>query len=322
MQPSTNLNRRTFLSAVAAGTAACRGSRKRIIGVVAQGRTHLFWQTVHAGANKAGQERGVEILWNAPASETEFNVQIQMADAMINRHVDALALAPSDSNVMVGVVERAVAQKIPLVIFDTGIAGDAYVSWVATDNYAGGQMAAERMGQILGGQGKVAVVATRPGAASTVARETGFEETVKAKFPKIGIVDKRFGNADFAQSLAVSENILTAHPDLDGIFASNETSSVGAMQALKGRKEVRTKMVGFDWSPNLIEELRSGLIDSLVVQDALKIGYESVMSAVNSIEGKPVVKVNKLPPRLIRKEDLDQPDVKELLHPDLKKWLG
>jgi len=322
MNRFTRVSRRTFLTAVGAAVGGCRGEKKRLIGVIAEGRTHLFWQTVHAGAVAASRERGVEIQWNAPASESDLTGQIQMVDAMINRRVDAIALCPGDVNAMVAVVERAVAQKIPVIIFDTGIATESYSSWVATDNYAGGQMGAERMAEILNGRGKVAVVAVRPGAASSVAREAGFEETINARFPKIEIVDKRFGNADFAQSLAVSENILTAHPGLDGIFASNESSSVGAMQALKSRKGTRAKMVGFDWSPNLIEELQSGLIDSLVVQNPFKIGYESVIAAADVLEGKPVKKINKLPARLIRKEDLEKQDVKALIHPDLKRWLG
>lgn len=301
--------------------SACKRESKRTIGVVPKGRAHLFWQSVHAGAVAAARESGVEINWNGPATETDYNAQIQIMDAMINRRVDAICLAPIDKKVMVNVVERAAKQNIPVVIFDSAIDTESFVAQVATDNYQAGQLAADRMGEILQGKGKIVMVAVQPGAASTMAREEGFETRIKEKFPGIQIADKRFGMADFAKSLAVTENMLTAHPDLAGLFASNESSTVGAAQAVKARKS-NLKMVGFDWSPTLLEDLRAGLIDSLVVQHPFKMGYESVKAAVAKLGGQTPQKINNLAPRLVVKEDLDKPDVKEQLNPDLKKYLS
>jgi ABC-type sugar transport system, periplasmic component len=224
-----------ILSAAVCLTISCNRSAKKVIGIVPKGRAHLFWQSVHAGAAKAAQENGVEIQWNGPATESDFNGQLQIVDSMINRHVDAIALAPIDKKAMVSVVERAYRENIPVVIFDSGIDTDHFVSQVSTDNYAAGQMAAARMGKILNGKGKVAIVAVAAGAASTMLREQGFEEGIQKNFPGIQIVDKRYGEADFAISLRAAENILTAYPDLDGLFGSNESSTVGAAQALKAR---------------------------------------------------------------------------------------
>jgi ribose transport system substrate-binding protein len=165
------------------------------------------------------------------------------------------------------------------------------------------------------------MVAVQPGAASTMAREQGFEDRLKEKFPGIEMVDKRYGWADFAKSLTVAENMLTAHPEIDGMFASNESSAVGAAQAVKQRKS-KVKLVGFDWSPSLLDDLRAGIIDSLVVQNPFRMGEESVLAAVAKLKGQPVEKINNLAPRLILKEDLDKPDVQAQLNPDLKKWLG
>ena len=191
---------------------------------------------------------------------------------------------------------------------------------VTTDNYRGGQTGAERVGKILGGKGTVAIVAVQPGAASTMLREQGFEETLQKNFPGIKIVDKRFGMADFAKSLAVAENMLTAHANLDALFASNESSTVGAAQALKGRKG-QVRLVGFDSSPTLLEDLQSGLIDSLVVQDPFKMGYESVQAAVMKLQGGTPVKINNMPPLLVTKENLRDPAVEKQLKPDLDKYL-
>ncbi|MBM3753119.1 MAG: substrate-binding domain-containing protein [Acidobacteria bacterium] len=319
------MKRNTFmrgaLAAAALSFAGCAKSSKRRIAVVPKGRAHLFWQSVHAGAVKASRELNVDIIWNGPATETDYNGQIQIVEAMINQRVDAIVLAPIDKKVMVGVVDRAHNAKIPVVIFDSGIDTENYVSLVATDNYAAGQLAADRMGEILGGKGKVIVVAVQPGGASTMARESGFEDQVKKKFPEIQIVDKRYGMADFAKSLQVAENMLTAIPDANGLFASNESSAVGAAQALKGRKDSKVKMVGFDWSQTLLADVRAGAIDSLVIQNPMQMGYNSVIAAVEKLDGKEVKKDQPLPPKLVTKENIDSAEVKAQVEPDLKKYL-
>lgn len=311
--------RRAFLAG-ALGTVACNRSKRRIIGVLAEGQTQLFWQSIHAGANSAGRDLGVEIAWNAPPSETDYTAQLQMLEAMMNRRVDAIALCPADKKSMVGPVEQAAKRGIPVVIFDTGIDTDAYVSRIATDNLGAGRTAAERIGRILGGKGRVAIVAVLPGAASTLLREQGFEETIHTQFPDIAIVDKRFGMADFAKSLAVTENILAAHPDLDGIFASNESSTLGAARAIQARG-AKAKLVGFDWSPAIEQDLRSGVIDALMAQDPFRIGYDSVATCVKAIRREPVPKIQDLPARLVTRENLDTPEVRALLNRDLKKYL-
>jgi ribose transport system substrate-binding protein len=308
------------LGILVAGGAACNRRHKRTIGVVPQGQSHMFWQGIHAGAVAAARESDVEVLWNGPPQEGDYSGEIKVVDAMINRRVDAIALSPADNSALVGVVERAVNNGIPVIVFDTGIDTDVFTSRVATDNYGGGVMAAGRLAKILGGSGKVVVVAVRPGIASTVAREQGFEDTIR-KFPGIQLLDKRYGMADFAVSLQVAENMLTAHPALDGMFASNESSTVGAVQALRGRPG-KCRLVGFDWSPTLAEALQSGLADSLVVQDPFRIGYDSVKAAVEKLNGGTPRKIQNLPPLLVTKDNLNDPSVQKQLNRDLKQYLG
>jgi ribose transport system substrate-binding protein len=298
----------------------CGKQEKKRIAVIPMGRAHLYWQSIHAGAVAAARELNVEIVWNGPATETDYSGQLQIADAMINQRVDAIAIAPIDRNAMVSVVERADREKIPVVIFDSGINTEKIVAQVSTDNYKGGVVGAERIAKILNGKGNVAMVAVQPGSASTMLREQGFEDTIHKSYPGIRIVDKRYGMADFAQSLTVSENMLTAHPDLDALFASNESSTVGAAQALKGRKG-HVLLVGFDSSPTLLEDLQSGLIDSLVVQDPFRMGYDSVQAAVKKLQGGAPEKLQNLAPLLVSKENLNDPAVQKQLKPDLDKYL-
>ncbi len=315
------MTRRFLLTVPLLLAGGCRRQTRKVVGVIPQGRSHLFWQSIHAGAVAAARQSGVEILWNAPTSETDYSGQIQVMEAMINRRVDAIAVSPIDKQIMVGVVERAAREGIPVIIYDTGIDTERIVCRVGTDNYAGGQLAAERMGQILNGRGEVLVVKCMPGSGSTLLREQGFEDTLTRKYPGMRIVDWRFGMSDFAKSLAVAENMLTAHPDADGMFASNETGSVGAAQALKGRRS-KVRLVGFDWSPTLLEDLKSGVIDSLVVQHPFRMGYEAVIAAVRKLRGETPPRLNNLPARLITRENLSDPDVQQQLNPDLKKYLG
>jgi ribose transport system substrate-binding protein len=300
---------------------ACSRERKTTIAVIPKGNTTIFWQSVHAGAAKAAIENGVEIIWNGPPSETDYTGQLQITDAMINRGVDAIVLAPIDRKAMVGVVERAARENIPMIIVDSGIDTEQYVARVATDNHKGGEIAADRVGKLLNGKGSVAIVAVLPGGASTEEREKGFEDTIHGKYPNIRIVDKRFGMADVGRSLLVSENILTAHPELDAFFGSNEASVMGAAQALRERHIRKIKLVGVDAGPSLLDDLRSGLVDSLVVQNPFKMGYEALQTAIKKLKGQPVLRINDLVPKLIDLQNLDEPEIQMYLHPDIKKYL-
>ena len=311
---------RLYFAAFLAILSACNRDHKRVIAVIPKGNSDIFWQSVHAGAVKAARESNVDVVWNGPPTETDYTVQLQIVDAMINRHVDAIALAPTDKKALVGVVERAADRKIPVVIYDSGLDTQRFVAQVATDNYKAGQMAGERMGKILDGKGKVVIVGVKPGAASTEAREKGFEDAIHQSFPNIQILDKRFGMAIVAQSMTVAENMLTAHPDLDGIFASNESGTIGSAQALRDRRG-KVKLVGFDWSPTLLNDLQSGQIDSLIIQDPFQMGYQAVSSAVKFLDGQSVTKIVDMAPRLIDRENLNSPDIQAQLHPDLKKYL-
>lgn len=300
--------------------SACNRATSRRIGFIPKGRTHLFWQSVRAGAVAAERENpGFRVVWNGPQSETDFEGQIQIVDSMINQHLDAICLAPIDQKVLVNVVDRASANGIPVIIFDSPVDTDRFVAQVATDNYAAGQLAASRIGELLNGKGKIAEVAVEPGSASTMAREKGFEDRLAAKFPAIRIADKQYGMADFAQSLKVSENMLTAAPDLNAMFASNESSTVGALRALKDHPGV--KLVGFDFSPQILEGLKDGVVDSVVVQDPFQMGYKSFLAAATKIRGSAPQRIQNIEPALVTKANVDQPDIQQRVNPDLEKYL-
>jgi len=314
------MNRILLLVCASLCAVSCNRSTDRRIVFIPKGRAHVFWQSVHAGAIAAMRENpGYTVIWNGPASETDFEGEIKIVDAAINQHVDAICLAPIDKKVLVAVVERAAAQGIPVVIFDSPIDTDKFVAQVATDNYVGGQLGAARIGGILQGKGKIAEVAVQPGSASTMAREQGFEEKLAKDSPGIKLVDKQYGMADFGQSLKVAENMLTAAPDLNGMFASNESSTVGAVRALKDKPGV--KLVGFDSSPQLVEALKNGVVDSLVVQDPFQMGYKSMVAAVAKLKGGTPEKIQNIAPTLVTRENMNSAEIQKKINPDLDKYL-
>jgi ribose transport system substrate-binding protein len=283
------------------------------IAVIPKGSTHDFWKSVHAGANAAGKEFGYEIYWNAPELETDRERQIQIIEDFIVQKVDGLVLAPVDKEALVPSVEKLASVKIPCAIIDSAVGTDNFICFAATDNYKGGAMAAKRMGEILGGKGKVIVVKYAPGSASTTERENGFMDTVKKEFPGIEIVDSKYGMATVESALQATEDLLTRHPDLQGLFACNASTAVGAYQALQSQNRPEIKMVGFDAEKALMDGLRAGGIDSLVVQDPFKMGYEGVKAIADFRKGLPVQKRIDTGVTVITKASLEDPKIKELL---------
>lgn len=310
------------LIACLATLPACRQEKRIVVGVVPKGANHIFWQTVHAGAIKAAREYGFDIEWNAPSIEVDSSRQIDIVESMVNRRLAGIVLAPVDRKALVNVIERAHKAGIPVAIFDSGVDTDKRITFVVTNNEEGGRMAARRMGEILGGKGKVAIIGFMPGSASTMEREHGFEDELNKKYPGIRVVALQFGMADRAKSLAVTENILTAHPDLNGIFADNESSSVGASQALKSRGLRQVKMVAFDASEQLAADMKAGWIDSMVVQSPFRMGYESTRAIGMHLRGE------KVPPHIdsgvaiVLASEVDKPEIRELLFPDIRQYLS
>ena len=290
-------------------------TNQRRIAVIPKGTTHIFWESVRKGAEKAGAEAGVKILWNGPKRETDREEQIQIIEDFIVQKVSGIVLAPLDSKALVPKVEELYNKNIPCVIVDSGIDTDKYVCFAATDNYIGGLIAARRMGKILNGKGKIVVLKYVPGSASTTNRENGFVDTIKKEFPEIDIVDAQYGKDTVETALQVTEDMLTKNAELDGLFACNASTSVGALQGLRSQGRTgKIKMVGFDTEKALIDGLKEGVIDSLVAQNPFKMGYEGVKAVVAVLDGK------ELPARridtgvtLVTQENLKTPEIQALL---------
>ncbi len=291
-------SRRWFVVAVVL-ICGCGRAKERTIAVVPKGTSHVFWLEVEAGARAAGKEFHANILWSGPQQETEYTRQIEIVDSMIARHVDGLAVAAADRQILTASLERAAREKIPVTVFDSGVDSDKYMTFVATDNFAAGAMAARKLADLMGGAGQVAMMAHAPGSFSTMDRERGFTETLAKDYPGLKIVATQFSMADPAKGMAGAENILTAHPGLGGMFASSEPSSVGVARAIRARGLAgKLKYVAFDTTEGLQADERAGVIQALVVQDPFKIGYEAVRTLCVKLDGGNPPKRLDLPARV------------------------
>jgi ribose transport system substrate-binding protein len=334
--------RRNFVSLVAAGTllAACKtegsgagsgsaaaGAKPLKIAVIPKGTTHEFWKTVHAGAVKASKDLGVEIVWKGPLKEDDLKQQIEVVQSFIAQGVSGIVLAPLNDKGLVPAVKGAVDAKVPVVIFDSDLQGDAYTSFVATDNLAAGKLAGERMGKLLDKKGKVLVLRYQEGSASTALREQGFLDAIKA-FPEIQVVsENQHGGATTESAFAASENLLVslkaAEGGVNGAFCPNESTTFGMLLALeKAGLAGKLKFLGFDASEKLVAGLGAGKIDGLVLQNPFRMGELAVQTMVKHLRGEKVERRVDTGARVVDKENMEQPEVKELMKPDLKKWLG
>lgn len=302
---------------------ASDGEEQLQIAVIPKGTTHQFWKSIHAGANKAGEELGVEIIWQGPQKEDDRQMQIQVVQNFISRNVDAIVLAPLDARSLVKPVESAIRRDIPVVIIDSGLESTEIASFVATDNRAGGALGADLLAGLLDGKGKVILLRYQEGSASTTNREEGFLERIREVAPGVEIVvENQYAGATIEKAFQVSQNLLNRYSDVDGIFCPNESTVQGMLRALQtAGKAGDIKLVGFDASESLVEGMRNGHIHGLVLQDPFFMAYQGVHTAVQVIRGEPVEAHQNTRVRLVTPDNINSEESQELLNPDLDTWL-
>ncbi len=218
--------------------AGSTGQKKKWkVMVIPKGTSHVFWKTIHAGALEAAEELGnVEVVWQGPQKEDERSQQIQLVQSAIASGVDGIVLAPLDSRALVKPVEAAITRGIPVVIIDSSLESAKIVSYVATDNYNGGVLAARRLGELLKGRGKIILLRYAIGSASTEQREKGFTDTIAREFPKISYLsDTEYAGATSDTAQQKAQNLVTRYRgQIEGVFCPNESSTVGMLRALEG----------------------------------------------------------------------------------------
>ena len=310
-------------------STATAADKTYTVAVIPKGTTHEFWQAIHAGTIKAQRElaeKGVKVepIWKGPLREDDRDQQIQVVENFMARRVSGIVLAPLDSQALVKPVANAVAAGVPVVVMDSDLKSDKHLSFVATDNYKGGELCAERLGTLLGGKGKVLLLRYQEGSNSTEQREKGFLDKMKSAYPGITIVSSdQYAGATRETAKRTSENLLNRFgSDLSGIFTANESSTVGMLLALQDiAKAGKIKFVGFDASQTLLDAMRAHQLDGVAVQNPMKMGYLAVKTMVAHLKGQPVEKRIDTGVSLVTPETMDTPEAKELTHPPIDKYL-
>jgi ribose transport system substrate-binding protein len=289
------------------------------IAVIPKGTTHVFWRSVHAGALRAAHDLDVDVLWQGPEREDDRAGQIRVVEDMITRHVSGIVLAPLDATALVPAATEATGEGIPVVIFDSGIDWEGRRSFVATDNRAAGALAADRLGALLGGTGRVMLLRYQEGSDSTTQRETGFLEAMRERFPNIEIVsDNQYGGATTETAYSTAESLLVRFPDVNGVFTPNESTTFGMLRALRDAGHAGTiRLVGFDANEAMVQALRDGHIHGLVLQDPERMGELAVRTIVAAIRGETVEGRIDTGATMVTLENMDTPEVHRLLSPDL-----
>ena len=320
----------TGSSSSSSSSVPAAGAKSYTIAVIPKGTTHEFWKSIHAGAVKAEQElnaNGIktEVIWKGPLKEDDRDQQIQVVENFMSRRVNGIVLAPLDSQALVQPVENAIRAQVPVVIIDSGLKTEQYVSFVATDNYKGGQLAGERLGQLLGGKGNVILLRYAVGSASTEAREAGFLDTLKKKFPDIKLLsDDQYAGPTRETGYQASQNLLNRFGnEVNGIFCPCEPPTIAMAKALRdlGKAGGKVKMVGFDSGTQSVIDLKNGDVQGLVVQNPVLMGYLGVMTMVRHLQGEKVEKRIDTGVVVATPENMDQPEIKELLHPPIAQYL-
>jgi ribose transport system substrate-binding protein len=290
------LNRRTLLGALsavamlAASNGAAFAQDTYDIALISKGFQHQFWQAVKAGADKAAAEFGANVTFEGPESETQVDRQMDMLAAALSRNPDAIGFAALDSQAAVPLLQQASDAGIPIIAFDSGVDSDIPLSTATTDNVAAAALAADKMAELIGGEGKVAVVAHDQTSRTGIDRVDGFVNRIKEAYPNIEVVSVQYGGGDQLASTEITKSILLANPDLKGIFGANEGSAIGVAN---GKTELGSQIVviGFDSGAAQKGMITSGVMAGAITQNPVGIGYETVKAAIGALKGETLPKV-------------------------------
>ena len=304
--------------------AVSAAERSYTIAVIPMGTTHQYWKLIHAGALKAqaefkSQGVAVDIIWKGPLREDDRDQQVQVVENFIGRRVSGIVLAPLDYRALAAPVEQAAKAGIPVAIVDSGLQSTAPVSYIATDNRAGGRLAARRLGELLQGRGNVILLRVQVGSGSCEAREAGFLEELAAKFPDIKVISSnQHGGATRETAMAASQNLLNRFgPEVNGIFTPNESTMAGMLLALSnaGLGGGKVKLVGFANAPAYAEALRRNDLHGLILQDPVKMGYLGVKTIIQVLYGEKVPALVDTGVYLATAENLNDPAIAALMTP-------
>jgi ribose transport system substrate-binding protein len=322
------MNRRRFGAALAAAAmtlavAACGddksgggsgGGDQPYIAMVSKGFQHQFWQAVKKGAEQQAAKEGARITFEGPPTEADIEAQVTMLTNAIAKNPDALGFAALDSKAAAPLLEDAKSRNIPVIAFDSGVEGDIPVTTAATDNKAAAAEAANRLSELLGGKGKVALVVHDQTSRTGIDRRDGFIEWMKANAPGITLLPPQYGGGDQAKSADITKSIIASNPDVAGIYGANEGSAIGVVKGVEEAGKKGIKIVGFDSGKAQIDAIKDGTMAGAITQNPVGIGEQTVAAAMKVIRGESVPKVIDTGFFWYDKTHLDDPKIAAVLY--------
>jgi ribose transport system substrate-binding protein len=299
---------------IAASSAIAGGE----IAVIVKTVNSTFWQNVQKGTNGAAPElKGFTTSFQGPASETAIADQVSMVENAVNRKVAGIVLAPSDPDALLPAMKKAWEAKIPVVLIDSMVSDSGkqyYQSFLATDNKKAGAMAAKALVAKVGTSGKIAVMSYVAGAGSEIERVGGFTDYIKAN-SKLTIVGPFYSQSQMATALNQTTDVLTANPDLKGLFGANEPTAIGMGRAMaQSGKAGKVAAVGFDGNQDLQGFVKDGTLEGIVVQGSYNMGYLGVKTIAQILEGKKVDKFVDTGAVFVSKSNIAKPEATNVLY--------
>ena len=279
-------------AATEAAPAEEAAAAKPYIPVISKGFQHQFWQAVKLGSDQAAADYNVDITFEGPATESEVDKQIEMLEAALAKNPAAICFAALDTQAAIPLLEEANSRGIPVVGFDSGVDSDIPVATAATDNLAAAALAADKMAELIGGAGQIAVLVHDQTSRTGIDRRDGFTNRIAEAYPDIEIVNVDYGAGDHLKSTDLAKAVIQANPDLKGYFGANEGSAIGVLNAVTELGKVgEIVVIGYDSGQQQMDAVRSGAMAGAITQNPIGIGYKCVEAAVKAINGEEVEKV-------------------------------
>ena len=302
-------------TAPAAQAPAAAGTGDIYIPLISKGFQHQFWQAVKQGSEQAAADYKVRITFEGPESESQVDKQVEMLQTALDKKPQALGIAALDSKAVIPQLEKAKAANIPVVGFDSGVDSDIPVTTAATDNIAAAGEAADRMAQMIGDSGEVALVVHDQTSRTGTDRRDGFVQRMKDKHPNVQIVDIQYGGGDQLKSTDLAKSMMQAHPNLKGFFGANEGSIIGVLNAVKElNKTGKLVVIGYDSGKQQIDAIKSGAEAGAITQNPIGIGYKAVEAAVKAIKGEQLPKTIDTGYYWYDKSNIDDPKIQAVLY--------
>lgn len=285
------------------------------IEVIVKKKDASFWTVVAMGCEAAGKEFGANVKIDGPYDENNIDEQIKMVDDAVNNKVDAIVLAAGDYTKLVNVTEKAVMQKIPVIIIDSELNSAKTKAFVGTDNVDAGYKLGQTLADKVGSKCRVAVMNFIKGAATSDQREQGVYQALEL-YPEISVISKLYCNSDEDTAYQLTKNILKEYPDLNAIVCTNAYGTTGTARAIADENKAgKVKVIGFDSTPEEIGFVEKGVIEALIVQNPFNMGYLGVKYALDSVKKQTVPKATNTGSVIIDKENMYLPENEKLVFP-------